>query len=168
MLLATLPSMCALRQIVAVHWRTRRRLSLLPDARVSRILGLMGRPVDAKLTPDVAAEVCERTASVAVVEGSITSLGNEYVLSLRARNCRTGDILDQQQGRAARKEDVFKTLGQMAKRFGNRAADSLPPWKIAQSAGRGNHILTGGLEVIQRGNEGVPGESTDQRKPSRS
>jgi len=40
---------------------------------------------------------------VAVMEGSITSLGNEYLLSLRTRNCRTGDILDQQQGRAAKK-----------------------------------------------------------------
>ena len=116
----------ALRQIVAVQLENSPRLSLLPDARVSRTLGLMGRPTDAKLTPDVAAEVCERTASMAVVEGSITSLGNEYVLSLRARNCRTGDILDQQQGRAAKKEDVFQTLGQMVKRFGNRAADSLP------------------------------------------
>ncbi len=116
-----------MRQIVAVQLENSPRLSLLPDARVSRTLGLMGRPADARLTPDVAAEVCERTASMAVVEGSITSLGNEYQLSLRARNCRTGDILDQQQGRAAKKEDVFQTLGQMVKRFGKRAADSLPP-----------------------------------------
>ena len=102
------------------------RLALLPDARVSRTLGLMGRPADARLTPEVAAEVCERTASMAVVEGSITSFGSEYVLSLRARDCRTGDILDQQQGRAARKEEVFQMLGQMVKRFGKRAAESLP------------------------------------------
>src|ERR1700682_3675392 len=93
----------ALRQIVAVQLETPRRLSLLPDARVSRTLGLMGRPTDAKLTPDVAAEVCERAASMAVVEGAITRLGNAHVLHLRARNCRTGDILDQQQGRAAKK-----------------------------------------------------------------
>ena len=49
----------------------------------------------------------------------------------------------------------------MAKRFGTRAGDSLPRVeKRAQSAGRGNHTLTGGLEVLQRGNEGVPGEGT--------
>jgi tetratricopeptide (TPR) repeat protein len=117
----------SLRQIVAMQLENSPRLSLLPDPRVSRTLSLMGRPSDARLTPDVAAEVCERTASVAVVDRSITSLGNEYVLSLRARNCRTGDILDQQQGRVAKKEDVFQTLGQMVKRFGKRAADSLPP-----------------------------------------
>ena len=116
----------ALRQIVAVQLENAARLSLLPDARVGRTLGLMGR-ADARLTPDVAAEVCERTGSRAVMEGSITNLGNEYVLSLRTRSCRTGEILDQQQRRAVKKEDVFQTLGRMAKQFGNRAADSLPP-----------------------------------------
>jgi eukaryotic-like serine/threonine-protein kinase len=100
-------------------------LALLSDARVSQTLRLMERPTDAKLTPAVAAEVCERTASAAIVEGSITSLGNEYVLSLRARNCRTGDVLDEEQAPASKKDDVVKTLGQMASRFEIRAAGSL-------------------------------------------
>ncbi len=36
-------------------------LSLLSDARMSQTLRLMVRPADTKLTPDVAAEICERT-----------------------------------------------------------------------------------------------------------
>jgi serine/threonine protein kinase len=86
-----------LRQGLAVQLENSHRLSLLPEARVSQTLGLMGRSANAKLTPDVAAEVCERTASAAVVEGALTRLGSEYLVSLRARNCRTGDILDQEQ-----------------------------------------------------------------------
>ena len=101
-------------------------LALLSDVRLSQTLRLMDRPPDAKLTPAVAAEICERTASAAVVEGSITSLGNEYLLSLRARNCRTGDVLDEEQAPAVKKEDVVKTLGQMASRFQTRAGESLP------------------------------------------
>jgi eukaryotic-like serine/threonine-protein kinase len=116
----------ALRHILAVQLENSAHLSLLPDARVSQTLRLMGRPANAKLTPDVASAICERTASAAVVEGSITSLGSKYVLSLRARNCRTGDILDQEQARAAKKEDVLKALAQMAKRLGTRVAESLP------------------------------------------
>ncbi len=34
----------------------------------------MGRPANAKVTPDVAAEICERTTSAAVVEGSIITM----------------------------------------------------------------------------------------------
>jgi eukaryotic-like serine/threonine-protein kinase len=116
----------ALRQILAAQLENCARLCLLPDARVRQTLGLMGRASDAKLTPDVSAEICERTASATVVEGSITSLGSKYALSLRARDCRTGDILDQEHGRASKKEDVFKVLSQMAKRFGTRAGESIP------------------------------------------
>ena len=127
----------------------------------------MVRPADAKLTPDVAAEICERTGSAAVVEGSITSLGSEYVLGLRARNCRTGDILDEEQAPAAKKEEVFKALGQMANRFRTRAGESLPErGKGTESASRGDHAFPRGLEVLQRGHEGATAQRHRQRKPS--
>jgi serine/threonine protein kinase len=116
-----------LRQILAVRLGDSPYLALLSDARVSQTLRLMGRPPDAKLTPDIAAEICERTGSAAVVEGSITRLEGEYMLGLRAKNCRTGDVLDEEQAPAAKKEDVFKALGQMVNRFRTRAGESLPP-----------------------------------------
>ena len=150
-----------LRQLMAGELGKSPYLSVLPDARMRQTLRLMARPPDAKPTPDVAAEICERTGSAAVVDGSITSLGSQYVLGLRARNCRTGDLLDEEQAPAAKKEDVFKALGQMANRFRTRAGESLPHrGKGAQFADRGNHALTGGLEVLQRGDEGCPAQGT--------
>jgi len=116
----------ALRQILAAQLGNSPGLALLPDTRVSQTLRLMTRPVDAKLTPEIAAAICERTASAAVVEGSIASVGSAYVLNLRARNCQTGEILDEERAPPAKKEDVFKTLGQVANRFLNRAGESLP------------------------------------------
>ena len=53
-------------------------LSLISDRRIQRHAGLMGQPADARLTPEIAREVCERTASAAVLEGSIASLGSQY------------------------------------------------------------------------------------------
>jgi eukaryotic-like serine/threonine-protein kinase len=114
-----------LRQVMAGELGKSPYLSLLSDARVSQTLRFMARPADAKVTPDVAAEICERTASVGDVEGAIASLGSQYVLSLKARNCRTGDILDEEQAPAAKKEDVFAAVGQMANRFQTRAGESL-------------------------------------------
>jgi eukaryotic-like serine/threonine-protein kinase len=101
-------------------------LAQLSESRMSQTLRLMERPTDAKLTPAIAAEICERTASAAVVDGSITSLGNEYVLSLRATNCRTGDVLAEEQAPPANKKDVVRTLSQLASRFVTRAGESLP------------------------------------------
>ena len=85
----------------------------------------MDQPADARLTPDIAQAVCVRTASAAVLEGSIASLGSQYVLGLRASNCTTGDILADEQAQAARKEDVLSTLSQIATRFRTRVGESL-------------------------------------------
>jgi eukaryotic-like serine/threonine-protein kinase len=115
-----------LRQMMAIELGKSAYLSVLPDARMSETLRLMVRAPEAKLTPDVASEICERTGSAAVVEGWIARLGRQYVLGVRARNCRTGDVLDEEQAPAAKREDAFKALGQMADRFGTRAGELLP------------------------------------------
>jgi tetratricopeptide (TPR) repeat protein len=85
----------------------------------------MVQPQDARLTPDLARQVCERTSSAAVLEGSIASLGSQFVLGLTAKNCHTGEVLDQEQGQAARKEDVLTALSRMASKFRTRVGESL-------------------------------------------
>jgi len=120
------PAFGSLRQVMAGELGKSPYLTVLPDARMSGTLRLMVRPVDTKLTPDVASKICERTGSAAVVESSVTSLGSQYLLSLHARNCRTGDVLDEEQAPAGKKEDVLKALGEVANRFQTWAGRSLP------------------------------------------
>src|SRR5262249_28050575 len=67
----------------------------------------------------------QRTASAAVLDGTIATLGSQYVLGLRARNCQTGAILDEEQVQAARKEDVLNALSQIASKFRTRVGESL-------------------------------------------
>jgi tetratricopeptide (TPR) repeat protein len=100
-------------------------LSLISEQRIRRMLRLMGRPVDVELTPEVAREVCERTGSTAVLEGSIANLGTRYVVGLRATNCRTGDLLDNEQVQVTRKEEVLNALNQIAGKFRTLAGESL-------------------------------------------
>ena len=114
-----------LRQGLAVQLEQSPFLSLVSDQRIQKVLGLMGQPADARLTPEFGKEICERTASAAVLDGSIAPLGSQYVLGLRARNCRSGDILDEEQAQAARKEDVLKALSQIASKFRTRVGESL-------------------------------------------
>jgi serine/threonine protein kinase/Flp pilus assembly protein TadD len=114
-----------LRQGLAAQLGQSPYLDLIPDERIHHTLQMMGQPPDAALTPALARDVCERIGATALLEGSISSLGSQYVLGLRATNCRTGDILDQQQAQAARKEDVLSTLSQIAVRFRTRAGESL-------------------------------------------
>ena len=115
-----------LRQMMAVELRKSPYVSVLSDTRMSETLRLMLRPADAQLSPALASEICERTGSAAVIDGSISRLGSQYVFGLRARDCRTGDILREEQASVDKKEGVFKTLGQLANRLGTLASD-LPP-----------------------------------------
>ncbi len=114
-----------LRQGLAVQLQQSPFLSLVSDERIRNTLGLMGQRADARLTPQLAQELCARTGSAAVLEGSIASLGNHYVVGLRATDCRTGDALDVEQAQAARKEDVLNVLSQIATTFRTRVGESL-------------------------------------------
>jgi serine/threonine protein kinase/tetratricopeptide (TPR) repeat protein len=114
-----------LRQGLAVQLQQSPFLSLISQERVRRTLPLMNQRADTRLTPDIAKAVCVRTGSAAVLEGSIATLGSEYVLGLRATHCTTGDILADEQVQAARKEDVLSTLSQIATRFRKRVGESL-------------------------------------------
>jgi len=114
-----------LRQGLVMQLEQSPFLSLLSDQRIQVTLGLMGQPPDTRLTPEIAKDICERTASAAVLDGSIISLGSQYVLGLRARNCRTGEILDQEQVQADRIEEVISALSQIAIRFRTKVGESL-------------------------------------------
>jgi len=114
-----------LRQGLAVELEQSPFLNLISDQQIQQALSLMGQPADARLTPTIAREICERTASTAVLEGSIASLGSEYVLGLRAMDCHSGAVLAEEQGHAATKEGVLNALGQIASRFRSRVGETL-------------------------------------------
>jgi eukaryotic-like serine/threonine-protein kinase len=103
-----------LRQGLSVQLEQSPFLSLVSERRMHETLQMMGRQADARLSPGTAREICERTGSAAFVEGSIARLGNQYVLGLRAENCRNGDVLAEEQAQAASKEDVLKALDNTA------------------------------------------------------
>jgi eukaryotic-like serine/threonine-protein kinase len=100
-------------------------LNVLSDSNVSKIFKLMEKPPDAKLTPDVARDLCLRAGSKAYVAGSIASLGSQYVLGLKVVNCQSGDVLAQEQATAASKEKVLDTLGTVASKLRGELGESL-------------------------------------------
>ena len=114
-----------LRQGMEVQLRQSPFLSLISDERAQQVLGLMGQAPSTKLTAEDAEQICIRTGSAAVLDGSIASLGSQYVLGMRAKDCRSGKVLAEEQIQAARKEDVLNALGQVAGKFRARLGESL-------------------------------------------
>ena len=122
-------------------------LNLLSDERVAQTLALMAQPKDARLTRELAREVCQRTASAATIEGSISSLGSQYVVGLKAVNCRSGDVLANEQATASSKEQVLKALGEAAAKMRVRLGESLA--SVQKYDAPAENVTTPSLEALQ-------------------
>jgi DNA-binding winged helix-turn-helix (wHTH) protein/tetratricopeptide (TPR) repeat protein len=136
-----------LRQGIAVQLEQSPFLSLVSDQRIRHMLQLMQQPADVPLTGDVAREACERAGAAAFLEGSIASLGSQYVVGLKARDCRSGAILDDEQARAGRKEDVLQAVSTMVGTFRSRVGESFA--SVQQHSTRLDEATTPSLEALR-------------------
>jgi eukaryotic-like serine/threonine-protein kinase len=154
-----------LRHGLAVQLEQSPFLRLLSDDSIKQTMRLMNRPRETRLTPEIAREICERTGSTAVLEGSIAGLGSQYVLWLRAKDCPTGAVLAEAQAQAAGKDEVLNALSRTAVQIRTRLGESLTTIQEhstpleqattsslealkAYSAGRSAIYLHGGLAGI--------------------
>jgi serine/threonine protein kinase/tetratricopeptide (TPR) repeat protein len=100
-------------------------LNVLSDNTVAETLQQMTRAAGTKLTPELAREVCLRVGSKAYIAGSIASLGQEYVLGLKAVSCQDGSTLAQEQGTSPSKERVLDVLGTAVSKLRTELGESL-------------------------------------------
>lgn len=114
-----------LRQGLAVELEQSPFLTLISDQRIEQTLRLMNQPPDARLTPQIAHDLCPRTQSAVYLTGSIASLGNQYVLGLKAVSCATGDVLAQEQESASGKEKILAALDTAASKLREKLGESL-------------------------------------------
>jgi DNA-binding winged helix-turn-helix (wHTH) protein/Flp pilus assembly protein TadD len=114
-----------LRQGLAVQLEQSPFWSIISEQRMQQTLRMMGQPADARINLETAREICARTGSAAVIEGSIANLGTQYVLGLRTENCRNGDVLGEEQAQAARKEEVLGALDKTAIRLRSKLGESI-------------------------------------------
>jgi eukaryotic-like serine/threonine-protein kinase len=115
----------ALKQALAVDLGQSPFLNILSERRVGETMQLMGRKPGDRITLDLAREICLRTGTKALLNGSISRLGTQYVIGLEAINCNTGDVLAKEQAEASAKEGVLKTLDQVATSMRTKLGESL-------------------------------------------
>jgi Flp pilus assembly protein TadD len=115
----------ALKQALAVDLSQSPFINVLSDRRLSETLRLMGRSPGERVTREVAQEICLRTGSKALLTGSISSLGSQYLVGLEAVNCGTGDTLAKEEATASRKEDVVKALSSVTTTLRTKLGESL-------------------------------------------
>ena len=114
-----------LRQGLSVQLEQSPFLSIISDQQIQQTLQMMGQKPDAKLTPEIAREICQRTGSAAVLDGSIAQIGTQYLLTVKAVNCVSGESLASTEAQASDKNHVLDALGKTASEIRNKLGESL-------------------------------------------
>jgi DNA-binding winged helix-turn-helix (wHTH) protein/tetratricopeptide (TPR) repeat protein len=114
-----------LREALAVQLAQSPFLSLVPQERIRETLRLMERSPETPVADAVAREVCERERAKVMIAGSITPVGQRYVVGLDAVACRTGDTVSRALEEAADKEHVLGSLGTAASAMRRHLGESL-------------------------------------------
>ncbi|MGP0097050.1 MAG: hypothetical protein ACLPHI_08435, partial [Terriglobales bacterium] len=140
-----------LKQGLSISLRQSPFLNILSDSKVAATLTMMTRPPNTQITNDVAREVCQRTHSEAYIGGSISPLGKEYVLGLKAASCETGDVLAEEQSTADRKEEVLGVLGKAAASLREKLGESLA--SVTKYNQPLSEATTSSLEALQQYSE---------------
>ena len=148
-----------LKQALAVQLRQTPYLNLFPEESVHQTLRYMGRSENERITRQIGREICQRRGLKALLVGTISSLGRNYVITLEAVNGLTGETIASQQVEAEGKEQVLKSLGQAALDLRKQLGESLstlqkynaPIEQATTSSLEALNAYSKGLEQIYRG-----------------
>ncbi len=141
-----------LKQGLSIQLEQSPFLDLVSPGKVNRTLRLMGRSPGDPLTPEVAHEVCQRTGSKAMLNGSIAVLGSDYVIGLKAVDCNSGDVLAETLEQAAGKEAVLRALDAAALSLRGKLGESLA--SVQKYATPLEEATTPSLDALQAYSQG--------------
>ena len=115
----------ALRQGLEVQLEQSPFLSLVSEQQIRQTLAMMKQPPDAKLTPEIARQVCQRTNGAAVIESSIAQVGTQYDLVLKAVNCSNRESIASTETQADDKNHILGALGKASSEMRKKLGESL-------------------------------------------
>jgi eukaryotic-like serine/threonine-protein kinase len=156
----------ALQQALIIDLGQSPAIRIPGEHEVRRTLRLMASPANARLTRELARDVCRRIGGQAVLSGSLAALGREYVLGLDATDCQSGEPVGHQQVRVSRREsllaavdgataDIRRKLGEPSdslQRFDTRVHDMLTTGSLdafaAYTNGERNVFTQGGWSTV--------------------
>ena len=137
----------ALRQGLSVQLEQSPFLSIISDEQVRETLEQMSQKPDARLTPEIAREVCQRTSSAVVLDGTVAEIGSRYQLTLRASNCVDGKSVASDEVLAKDKDSVLDALStassDIRKKLGE-SPDSIKKYDVPLE-----QVTTSSLEALK-------------------
>ena len=145
-----------LREGLSVELEQSPFLNLLSPEGIHQTLRMMGQPANARLTPEIARELCLRTGSAAALQGSIALIGTRYNLILKAVDCASGNLLASTEAQANDKSHVLDALGKATSELRSKLGESLST--VQKYSVPLEQVTTPSLEALQAYSLGLPTE----------
>jgi DNA-binding winged helix-turn-helix (wHTH) protein len=101
-------------------------VNVMSVSKVRARMQMMGLAGTERITPEIARELCVRAGAKAAMDGTVSSLGSHYAVTLNAIECESGAALNEEHGEADRREDVLRVLSAAASRLRRGLGESLP------------------------------------------
>ena len=136
-----------LRTALSIQLEQSPFLKIMGDDQMREVLRLMQRPADERITTEVAREICQRLGEKATISGAIAKLGEAYVLTLQAVNCRNGEAIAREQVQAEHKEGVLESVSRASKAMRSSLGESLA--SIEKLDRPLDQVTTSSLEALQ-------------------
>lgn len=144
-----------LKQALSMELTQSPNLNVASSLQMQEALRRMNREPNAVITREVGAEVCSRMSGKALIAGTITKLGSDYVIGLEALECESGSTLGLAQAEAESKEGVLKAMDQAASQLRGKLGESLPN---LQRYSFPLNATTGSLEALKAFSMGLKAE----------
>ena len=128
-------------------------LNILGMDKVLGTLAQLNLPRAAKLTPEVARQICGKTNSKLAISQSIGDAGNGYHLQMRALDCRSGATLAQEQMEIGKRDEIIHAEGVTGARL--RAKLGEPSDSLARFNQPLEKALSPSLEALQAAAQGL-------------
>ena len=116
----------ALRKALEVGLQQSPSINVISDRKTAVIMQQMGHSQEERMSGRTAIEVCQRAGGKVAVQGSIASLGTEYLIDLAAIRCDTGEPIDHEEAEPKRKAEVVDALGRLSAQLRAHMGESLP------------------------------------------
>jgi tetratricopeptide (TPR) repeat protein len=123
-----------------------RVVHVVPASAVTAGLQRMSRPVDTRLSVNVARELAQREGFATIVAGDVAPLGGAYVLTVRLLDAATGDVLASAQESAPDGNGLIPAIDRATRTLRGKIGESLNTVSAAPPLAR---VTTPSLEALR-------------------
>jgi DNA-binding winged helix-turn-helix (wHTH) protein/tetratricopeptide (TPR) repeat protein len=134
-------------------------IEVMSNSMVAEVLESMKKPAATALTLDVAREVCERENYQVLLSGSLVRVGSEFLLSVEATSCATGESIAAGKIRVSNESEVLGAMDTLSRKLradlgesSRQIAEFQVPLVLATTSSlQALRAYTQGLEALDRG-----------------